>query len=95
MVPIIMIPSNTQSLSEVELEKMCYLMPNPANNYFKVMSHYTINSIQVFDMVGKLILETNVNNFEKELDISNFSSGTYLVKINTAKGSVKKKLIVE
>ncbi len=95
MVPIIMIPSNTQSLSEVELEKMCYLMPNPANDYFKVMSHYTINNIQVFDMVGKLLIEKEVNNFEKELDISNFSSGTYLVKINTAKGSVKKKLIVE
>ena len=95
MVPIIMIPSNTQSLSEVELEKMCYLMPNPANNYFKVMSHYTINNIQVFDMVGKLLIETKVSNFEKDIDISNLSSGTYIVKINTAKGSVKKKLIVD
>lgn len=95
MVPIIMIPSNTQSLSEVELEKMCYLMPNPANNYFKVMSHYTINNIQVFDMVGKLLIETKVSNFEKDIDISNLSSGTYIVKINTAKGSVKKKLIVK
>lgn len=95
MVPIIMIPSNTQSLSEVELEKMCYIMPNPANNYFKVMSHYTINDIQVFDMVGKLLIETKVNHFEKDIDISNLSSGTYIVKINTTKGSVKKKLIVE
>ncbi len=95
MVPIIMIPSNTQSLSEVELEKMCYLMPNPANNYFKVMSHYTINNIQVFDMVGKMLIEKDVNYFEKEIDISNLSAGSYVVKINTAKGSVKKKLIVE
>jgi hypothetical protein len=95
MVPIIMIPSNTQSLSEVELEKMCYLMPNPANDYFKVMSHYTIKDIQVFDMVGKLLIETKVSNFEKDIDISNLSSGTYIVKINTTKGSVKKKLIVE
>ena len=95
MVPIIMIPSNTQSLSEVELEKMCYLMPNPANDYFKVMSHYTINNIQVFDMVGKLLIETKVNHFEKDIDISNLSSGTYIVKINTVKGEVKKKLIIE
>lgn len=95
MVPIIMIPSNTQSLSEVELEKMCYLMPNPANDYFKVMSHYTIKDIQVFDMSGKLLIEIKVNNFEKDIDIGNLSSGSYIVKINTAKGSVKKKLIVE
>jgi|GEM_PF-2443206 len=95
MVPIIMIPSNTQSLPEVELEKMCYLMPNPANDYFKVMSHYTIKDIQVFDMVGKLLIEIKVNNFEKDIDIGNLSSGSYIVKINTAKGSAKKKLIVE
>lgn len=95
MVPIIMIPRSEQSLSEVELEKMCYLMPNPTKDYFRVMSHYTINSIQVFDMVGKMLIEKDVNYFEKEIDISNLSAGSYVVKINTAKGSVKKKLIVE
>ena len=46
-------------------------------------------------MVGKLLIETKISNFEKDIDISNLSSGTYIVKINTAKGSVKKKLIVE
>ena len=95
MVPIIMIPSNTQSLPEVELEKMCYLFPNPTKDYFKVMSHYTINSIQVYDIVGKLILERNVNNFDAGFDASGFSSGSYIVKINTVKGEVKKKLIIE
>ena len=95
MVPIIMIPSNTQSLPEVELEKMCYLFPNPTKDYFKVMSHYTINSIQVYDIVGKLILERNVNNFDAGFDVSGFSSGSYIVKINTVKGEVKKKLIIE
>lgn len=90
-----MIPRSEQSIPEVELEKMCYLMPNPSKDYFKVMSHYTINSIQVFDMVGKMLIEKDVNYFEKEIDISNLSAGSYVVKINTAKGSVKKKLIVE
>jgi hypothetical protein len=46
-------------------------------------------------MVGKLLIETKVNHFEKDIDISNLSSGTYIVNIKTAKGSVKKKLIVE
>ncbi len=95
MVPIIMIPRSEQSLSEAELQKMCYLFPNPTQDYFKVMSHYTIESVQVYDMVGKLVLEKSVNNFETGFDASNFSSGSYIVKINTAKGSVKRKLIVE
>jgi hypothetical protein len=46
-------------------------------------------------MVGKMLIEKDVNYFEKEIDISNLSAGSYVVKINTAKGSVKKKLIVE
>ena len=95
MVPIIMIPSNTQSLSEVDLQKMCYLFPNPTQDYFKVMSHYTIESVQLYDIVGKLVLEKKVNNFETGLDVSNFAKGSYIVKINTVKGSVKRKLIVE
>lgn len=95
MVPIIMIPSNTQSLPEAELQKMCYLFPNPTQDYFKVMSHYTIESVQLYDIVGKLVLEKKVNNFETGLDVSNFAKGSYIVKINTVKGSVKRKLIVE
>ena len=75
--------------------EMCYLFPNPTKDYFKVMSHYTINSIQVYDIVGKLILERNVNNFDAGFDASGFSSGSYIVKINTVKGEVKKKLIIE
>ncbi|MBO7277258.1 MAG: T9SS type A sorting domain-containing protein, partial [Bacteroidales bacterium] len=45
--------------------------------------------------VGKLILERNVNNFDAGFDVSGFSSGSYIVKINTVKGEVKKKLIIE
>ncbi len=95
MVPIIMIPRASQSLSEVELEKMCYVFPNPAKDIFKVMSHYTIKDIQVFDMMGKKVLEKEVNYFETEIIVDNFLSGTYIVKINTAKGTTEKKLVVQ
>ena len=57
MVPIIMVPQTSQSLTEVELQKMCYLVPNPTRDYFKALSHYTINSVQVFDLAGKLLIE--------------------------------------
>jgi hypothetical protein len=95
MVPIIMIPQTSQSLSEVELEKMCYVFPNPAKDIFKVMSHYTIKDIQVFDMMGKKVLEKEVNYFETEIIVDNLASGTYIVKINTAKGTTEKKLVVQ
>ena len=95
MVPIIMVPQTSQSLTEVELQKMCYLVPNPTRDYFKALSHYTINSVQVFDLAGKLLIEEKLNHFEALIDVSDFTAGTYIVKINTVKGSVEKKMIVQ
>ena len=95
MVPIIMVPQTSQSLTEVELQKMCYLVPNPTRDYFKALSHYTIESVQVFDLAGKLLIEEKLNHFEALIDVSDFTTGTYIVKINTVKGSVEKKMIVQ
>ena len=95
MVPIIMVPQHSSQLTEVELQKMCYLVPNPTRDYFKALSHYTINSVQVFDLAGKLLIEEKLNHFEALIDVSDFAAGTYIVKINTVKGSVEKKMIVQ
>ena len=95
MVPIIMVQQQQSQLTEVELQKMCYLVPNPTRDYFKALSHYTINSVQVFDLAGKLLMEEKLNHFEALIDVSDFAAGTYIVKINTVKGSVEKKLIVQ
>ena len=95
MVPIIMVPQQSSQLTEVELQKMCYLVPNPTRDYFKALSHYTINSVQVFDLAGKLLIEEKLNHFEALIDVSDFTAGTYIVKVNTVKGSVEKKMIVQ
>jgi hypothetical protein len=50
-----------------------------------------LNSISVFDINGKQILDINTINSEtKTLDISNFSNGIYFMTINN---EVTKKLI--
>ena len=95
MVPIIMVPQQSSQLTEVELQKMCYLVPNPTRDYFKALSHYTIESVQVLDLTGKLLIEEKLNHFEALIDVSDFTAGTYIVKINTVKGSVEKKMIVQ
>ena len=95
MVPIIMVPKQSSQLTEVELQKMCYLVPNPTRDYFKALSHYTIESVQVFDLAGKLLIEEKLNHFEALIDVSDFTAGTYIVKINTVEGSVEKKMVVQ
>ena len=94
MVPIIMVPKSEGALSDVEMEKVCYLFPNPAKDYIKVLSHYTIKNIEIFDISGKLVAGKKVNTFEDTMDISNLPSGSYIVKIHTPKGIADKKLII-
>ena len=100
MVPIIMIPVETSgggqgALSEVELQKMCYVYPNPAKDYVKVLSHFDIRTVQLVDISGRVVREQIVNTFEGVIDTRGLSSGTYIVKINTVKGSVEEKLIIQ
>lgn len=94
MVPIIMVPKSEGALSDVEMEKVCYLFPNPAKDYIKVLSHYTIKNVEIFDISGKLVAGKKVNTFEDTMDISNLPSGSYIVKIHTPKGTADKKLII-
>ncbi len=95
MVPIIMVPKTQQSLTEAELSAICYLYPNPTKSSFKVLSHYNIESVQVFDVSGRLLKEQKLRYFEGQIDIGNLPSGTYIVKIHTSKGTAEKKLIKE
>jgi hypothetical protein len=45
--------------------------------------------------LNRLIEKRKANKRNIQLNIANYKAGSYIVKINTAKGSVKKKLIVE
>ena len=50
-----------------------------------------IESINVYDMTGKLVL--NSNNSDPKINLSHLNSGTYLVAIKTSKGTHTEKII--
>lgn len=53
-------------------------------NYFSVSSDKEI-SIQVFDLSGKVVLQTKLLNGEGEYDISSYSPGIYIISIQDLK----------
>ena len=71
------------------------LFPNPAQNilYLENNSGYTINTLKVYDVLGRLVLQKN--NPTKQLDISNLDSGMLLVHLETSNGVLVKKVIKE
>ncbi|GGI56411.1 T9SS type A sorting domain-containing protein [Winogradskyella haliclonae] len=68
--------------------------PNPTKDILNIQTNYVaINSISIYDMLGKEVLFTkDVNN---SIDISNLKSGIYLIKITTNEASVTKKIVKE
>ena len=69
------------------------MFPNPTNGntiYFSVTKDATIN---IYNVLGKLIQSSEVTKSKNSIDISKFSTGMYLLKINSGTQFITKKLI--
>lgn len=76
--------------------------PNPSNEIvnfkFNIATAQSI-TIEILDMNGKLVRSANLGNMQgqatQSLNISGMSKGNYFVKINGAKGTETRKLVIE
>jgi len=86
--------SHTVTLSTKDVTFESFKMfPNPTNGnqiYFNVTEAATIN---IYTVLGKLVQTSKVTKSKNSVDISKFSTGIYLLKINSGKQFITKKLI--
>lgn len=81
-----------QTLSVKDVKKVLVkLYPNPAKNILNISSEATIQSIELYDFLGRLIKTETKNN----VDVSKLSKGNYLLKIKTADQELIEKFIKE
>jgi uncharacterized protein affecting Mg2+/Co2+ transport len=77
------------------------LFPNPATTNAVVSLGFATSqnvSISLVGMNGQTIMNKdlrNVTNVNEELNLSNLTSGVYLVKVTTSRGTITRKLIIE
>ena len=77
-------------------ESTISLYPNPATTSLTVVMNSDIQSIQIFDMTGKLVFNQNIETAESiQLDISEWNSGIYLVQSVGTSGTTTEKLVVQ
>lgn len=81
---------NSLGLEDVIIPKLV-LYPNPATNQLHIFNNRKIEKIQIYTMLGSLVksMEGNIEN----IDISNLSKGSYLVKIFTEQRVLDKIII--
>ena len=72
------------------------IFPNPVKDFLNILNQNNnpIDSIQAYDILGRLVLEKKEYNVN-QLDVYKLNRGVLFVKIKTAKGVVIKKIIKE
>ena len=80
---------------DVNLESYTSLYPNPANESVNVVCSYKIKGYTLVDATGREVLSGKCNANSMALDLSSLQKGVYFIRLQTAKGSVEKKLLVE
>ena len=70
------------------------IYPNPASGYFNVKSLKNTNVV-IYNVVGKMVKSEEALAGEYKIDISDLSTGIYLVKLTSEGKSVTKKLVIE
>lgn len=95
--PIITNFANTtfvaMSVPEKELDRSVSIYPNPTSDVVNLKSDFTIRSIQVYDIQGRILITKLLSEENTSVDLSNYSSGIYYLKINTDKGAKTEKLV--
>ena len=72
------------------------VFPNPANDFVTISNseNISVNSISITDLNGRVVKQnTYSNGTNVQVNISDLSSGVYMMNITSDKGSVTKKII--
>lgn len=71
--------------------------PNPTNGLVSIDLKSEVKSINVVNLLGEVIYVENIQdtNLSRKVDLSNYSSGVYLVNISDDKGTSTYKILLE
>lgn len=75
------------------------VFPNPSNGILHVTSNVgsnVIETVNLIDLQGrKVMIQEGINSMQHSLDASNVSPGLYFMQVETRKGMLTKKVIIE
>lgn len=83
------------SISEVELNKLSTVFPNPAKDMVTVASSIAIQQLDIYNTLGQCVYSTKANANQISVYTADFAKGNYIVKMQTKAGVATKKLVVE
>lgn len=76
----------------IALENQVAIFPNPASDVvnIKLASNITVDSVVVYDVLGKVV---NADYANDQLNVSTLSRGVYVINVNTNRGTLTQKFV--
>ena len=66
-------------------ESQFIFYPNPINDVLNLSCSQDMNTLKVINIIGQELFNKEVNSNKVQIDLSNFSSGTYFIHVTTGK----------
>ena len=81
-------------LSVSEISSTAKIYPNPANDQVRIESANGIESVMVYNMMGVLVETIPANSMMLNVNLSQYSEGTYFFNIRQSDGTVSNQRVV-
>ncbi|MCL2041430.1 MAG: T9SS type A sorting domain-containing protein [Bacteroidales bacterium] len=76
-----------------EIDNTIKLFPNPVKDYLNITSDYTIETITIYDLTGKVVKQ--VKQPGTSVNLSDLAVGYYMLKVTTEQGDAMHKFVKE
>lgn len=90
--------TNTTGIAEKEVHLIQKIYPNPANHAAVIQLHSSVKSktmLILSDIMGREIGRSEISEQKSEIDLGNFASGIYFIRIVSGHNTATEKLIVQ
>jgi hypothetical protein len=82
-------------IEETAIEQAVSVFPNPATDIVNIQSDVEINNVKVYNNIGQLISDKQVNSKLYQVNTSQFEAGLYFFQVETNDGVVSKRIIIQ
>ncbi len=88
---LVVLDKSTLSLTNDFEELNTIVYPNPVSKTLFISTDAIIKSVTIYNVFGKVVYASKSEN---QIDVSPYQDGIYMLKINTSKGFITKKIII-
>ena len=86
---------SVMSITETELDGHISFYPNPTQDEVQVSTKITPKSWEIYGMTGQIVSKGAFTRGSNRINMSHLATGTYMVKVETEKGTLTGKLLKE